>query len=222
MLRDPATSQVLLRPNMAGAPLVVNEAFYRQEALISVVDSTLSSPPAGPHQPGRAFLVLGTPLTGAWAGLGNYIVVWAANQWKPIAGKPGMRVHCAQTNTLYVFVLGIGWLADRGVIDYGSFGSGTVTMSGDYGTTILMSTTGAFALDVDTTLMLSGKIYTAIIKNLSGASRTISLTSGSWVHTASSIAVADKVYHCLRYTILYDYSRAIILSSRASNHDVPI
>lgn len=81
----------LLAVAQAQKEVTHNEALILLDALIhaAVEAGPLAAPPASPID-GQCWIVGAVP-TGAWAGQGNAIAIWAGGGWRFAAAREGMR-----------------------------------------------------------------------------------------------------------------------------------
>lgn len=83
--------------------VTVNASLCRLDALVhlSVVDMTVSSPPAAPAEGARYIVPAGA--TGAWSGQAGAVAVWQDGMWDILAPKTGWRAFCEAQNNVFVF-----------------------------------------------------------------------------------------------------------------------
>lgn len=225
MLRDIFTDQALLQPNVVAAPLIVNEGFFRYEALTAVESSQLNAPPIGPHQQGRAFLFHvddGVTDPQGWTGMLDSIVFWYGNQWRSIYPTIGTKIYCVATGRVYQADSSGFSSCISGTYDIGSMGSGTIVVDPTEWTTLAINCTASFTLSASVSVTHPGRIYTILIVNTTGATKTITLNSGTWIYTTSSISLPDDIVLAIRFTRAYTTSRFIILSVGAAAQYNPI
>lgn len=209
MIRTQTLKQVLLGPTGVSAPFQVNEAFYRLEATIAVVNSTSTSPPASPTI-GDAYLITSTP-SGPWTGLLNYIVFWYGGIWHYIPPREGMRTFDSVKEIIYEYD-GSAWIGVFGHVNLGgraaSFAPNMAQAPSQ-----LFSILNSLTLNLPTN-MVAGRTYYIVCTNTSGLSRNLVLQAGSWVvdGAGSTIAIANNAYKAI--TFMKDFksgsSRAMI------------
>ena len=106
--RTPCHGLPYLFPGQAQKEVFVNEALARLDALMQpVVLEERTTPPAEPD-PGDCYL-LSDAASGAWAGHGRALAVWAESQWLFLPPREGARVFDLASGALALFTETGGW-----------------------------------------------------------------------------------------------------------------
>lgn len=94
---SPVLSLPYIQPAQAQKHVTHNEALRILDAItqLSVIDTTLTAPPAQPS-PGDRYIVA-DPATGTWAGQETSVAVWVDNTWQFFAPGVGWRADIAGT-----------------------------------------------------------------------------------------------------------------------------
>lgn len=112
---SPILSLPLIQPAQAQKHVTHNEALRILDAVtqLSVIDATLTTPPATPAE-GDRYIVAG-PATDAWAGQEAQIAVWADGTWQYFAPATGWRAD-VQTDGSELRFDGTDWQGTGGAV----------------------------------------------------------------------------------------------------------
>lgn len=193
-------------------PYLFNDFMLRRGGLLSVINTTTSSPPGSPAI-GDSYLILSGSPTGAWSGKSNNVAIWFGNAWNFIAPYYGMTVMDQARAAFVLRHTADIWFYPEFLFDAGTKGTGTFNLSSAFGMSkFAFSASGVNVTITPPSPIVSGHTYVLYGSNDNASSCTLTFGAASWYGGNSSYSIAASTYFALTYTGEASGARSVILS----------